>query len=297
MEDKKEHINEEIWFSSVSKEELNKYDVEVAFAAFQQRVKDSRQDKASFLHRRLWHIAAAIAALIVVGFFSFKSGENNIETDMGNIVVEAPQGCRTQITLPDGTIVWLNAGTKISYSQGFSLVNRNVSLVGEGYFEVAHNDRLPFSVMSDEVQVNVLGTKFNFRDYPMDTEATVSLSEGSVSMCTKKDSFKEQILKPGERAIVDKRTGKIHVEEYEVSNSRQWISGKLIFDGEPLHEIVKTLERSYNVKIIIKGEHLKKLCFYGDFLRQEQSLGEVLEALAATGKLHYKREAQYFILY
>ena len=145
--------------------------------------------------------------------------------------------------------------------------------------------------------MKVLGTKFNFRDYPTDAEATVSLNEGSVSMSTSKNPGDDKLLKPGQRATVDKRTGLIRVEDYEVANSRQWTNGRLLFDGEPLQEIVNTLERSYNVKITISDKNLLPLRFYGDFLRQEQTLSEVLDALASTGKLRYEQEGKNVTLY
>ncbi len=292
------HIEEEIWFSSVSEEELSKYDKDAAFAAFQNRVAEAESQPRAVTRRLGWlKYAAAVAAVVAVGFFSYRGGQSQLETAMGDIVVEAPQGSRTQMTLPDGTKVWLNAGSKISYSQSFGLVNRLVLLAGEGYFEVAHNEELSFSVESENVRVKVLGTKFNFRDYPSDAEATVSLAEGSVAMNSQQHPADEQLLKPGQRATVDKQTGKIRVEEYEVTNATQWTSGKLIFDGEPLQEIVKTLERSYNVKITIADNRLLTLRFYGDFLRQEQTLSEVLDALAATGKIKYNIKGKDVTLY
>jgi ferric-dicitrate binding protein FerR (iron transport regulator) len=212
--------------------------------------------------------------------------------------VEAPQGSRTQMTLPDGTKVWLNAGSKISYTQGFSLVNRLVMLVGEGYFEVAHNEQLPFRVSSKNLQVSVLGTKFNFRDYPADAEAAVSLAEGKVALDDLVHLGKETIyLKPNQRAVMNKQSGEISVEDYAVSNTIQWTNGNLIFDGEPLKDIIKDLERSYNVKITIADKKLLTVRFYGDFVRQEQSLNEVLDALSATGKIHYKSEGKNITLY
>lgn len=298
MTDNMGHIEEEIWFSSVSKEELSKYDKDAAFAAFQNRVAEAESQPRAVTRRLGWlKYAAAVAAVVAVGFFSYRGGQSQLETAMGDIVVEAPQGSRTQMTLPDGTKVWLNAGSKISYSQSFGLVNRLVLLAGEGYFEVAHNEELSFSVESENVRVKVLGTKFNFRDYPSDAEATVSLAEGSVAMNSQQHPADEQLLKPGQRATVDKQTGKIRVEEYEVANATQWTSGKLIFDGEPLQEIVKTLERSYNVKITIADNRLLTLRFYGDFLRQEQTLSEVLDALAATGKIKYNIKGKDVTLY
>jgi ferric-dicitrate binding protein FerR (iron transport regulator) len=115
-------------------------------------------------------------------------------------------------------------------------------------------------------------------------------------MCCKKNPDEKQLLKPGQRATVDKVSGKIRVESYEVSNSMKWTNGRLLFDGEPLPDIVKTLERSYNVKITIADCGLRKLRFYGDFIRQEQTLVEVLDALESTGKLRYERNGKNVIL-
>lgn len=296
MTDNKDYT-EELWFSSVSEEELAKYDKEAAFAAFQKRVKEAgSQPKAK--HRLGWlKYAAAVAAIVSVGYFSFRGGQSNVESSFGDIVITTPQGSRTQLALPDGSKVWLNAGSTISYSQGFGHTTRLIRLIGEGYFEVAHDERLSFSVESDNMRVKVLGTKFNFRDYPTDAEATVSLAEGSVAMNSQKLPADDRLLKPGQRATVDKRTGLIHVENYEVANATQWTNGKLIFDGQPLPEIVKTLERSYNVKITIQDKNLLVLRFYGDFLRQEQTLSEVLDALARTGKIRYEQKGKNVTLY
>lgn len=296
MTDNKDYT-EELCFSSVSEEELAKYDKEAAFAAFQNRVKEAgSQPKAK--HRLGWlKYAAAVAAVVSVGYFSFRGGQSNVESSFGDIVITTPQGSRTQLALPDGSKVWLNAGSTISYSQGFGHTTRLIRLIGEGYFEVARNEKLSFSVESDNMRVKVLGTKFNFRDYPTDAEATVSLAEGSVAMNSQKLPADDHLLKPGMKATVDKRTGLVHVENYEVANATQWTNGKLIFDGQPLPEIVKTLERSYNVKITIQDKNLLVLRFYGDFLRQEQTLSEVLDALAKTGKIRYEQKGKNVTLY
>jgi len=298
MIDIKDHNEEEIWFSSVSEESLTKYDKDAAYAAFRKRVAEAGAKPKAKTYRLGWikYAAAVLLMVVTVGYLSYKGGQNEIQSSFGDIVIATPQGSRTQLSLPDGTKVWLNAGSSISYSQGFGYIDRLVNLVGEGYFEVAHNEKLPLRVMSENVCVKVLGTKFNFRDYPTDVEAIVSLTEGSVAMCCKKNPDEKQLLKPGQRATVDKVSGKIRVESYEVSNSMKWTNGRLLFDGEPLPDIVKTLERSYNVKITIADCGLRKLRFYGDFIRQEQTLVEVLDALESTGKLRYERNGKNVIL-
>lgn len=303
MTDNKGHVEEEIWFSAVSEEELAKYDKDAAYAAFRQRVAvpsagvQSRRSK-TVKHRFGWlRYAAAVAAVVAVGYFSFRGGQRDVESTFGDIVVETPQGSRTQMTLPDGTKVWLNAGSKMAYSQGFSTINRAVRLSGEGYFEVAHNERLPFSVESKEVRVSVLGTKFNFRDYPTDADAIVSLAEGRVALDMIHAGGETVYLKPDQRAVVEKKTGRINVEDCEAAQTVKWTRGCLVFNGEPLADIAKALERSYDVEVTIRNRALLHLHFYGSFVRQEQSIGEVLDVLAATHKIKYKIEGHHVTLY
>ena len=293
-----ENKNEEIWFSSVSKDSLAKYDKDAAYAAFKKRVAKADVQPKAKIYRLGWvkYAAAMLLMVVSVGYLSYKGGQNEIQASFGDIVIATPQGSRTQLSLPDGSKVWLNAGSSISYSQGFGYIDRLVNLVGEGYFEVAHNEKLPLSVVSENVRVKVLGTKFNFRDYPTDAEAIISLTEGSIAMSCNKNPDEDQLLKPGQRATVDKRSGKILVEGCEATNSMKWTNGRLLFDGEPLPSIVKTLERSYNVNITIKDKNLMKLRFYGDFIRQEQTMVEVLDALASTGKLSYERNGKNVII-
>lgn len=298
MIDNKEHIEEEIWFSSISEAELAKYDKDAAFAAFRQRVADAQvRPEETKRHLGWLRYAAAVVAVLAVGFFSYRGGQSQLEAALGEIVVEAPQGSRSEMVLPDGTKVWLNAGSKISYSQTFGYTVRLVRLEGEGYFEVAHNEKQPFSVESGNVRVKVLGTKFNIRDYPTDAEASVSLAEGRVSMSSTRLASTERILTPGQRATVNKKSGRIHVDTYEVANAIQWTNGILVFDGESLRDIVNDLERCYNVRIAVKTPSLYNLHFYGTFIRQEQSLREVLDALAATGKIRYVQKDQDITLY
>ena len=130
----------------------------------------------------LWRYAAIIAVILAVGCFSYWQGGVNVKDTFADISVEAPLGSRTKLYLPDGTLVWLNAGSRMTYSQGFGVDNRMIELEGEGYFEVRRNEKLPFFVKTKDLQLQVLGTKFNFRDYPEDHEVVVSLLEGKVEL-------------------------------------------------------------------------------------------------------------------
>lgn len=290
MTERKDYIEEEIWFSATDRQELAKYDKDKAFAAFQQRQVNCKREHTRYIVKWLSRVAAMVGIFVAISYFSFRGGQNQLKSQMANIVIEVPQGSRTQMHLPDGTSVWLNAGSKISYSQSFGISERQVSVSGEGYFEVARNEHLPLIVHSDNAQVRVLGTKFNIRDYPSDKETVIVLLEGIVALNSFTNTSNVQRLKPGQRASIDKRTGKMQIEEYEVDNCIQWTVGRLIFDGESLFQIARDLERCYNVKVAFANKDLMHLRFYGDFYRQEQSIGEILDALVATGNVKYRRK-------
>ena len=291
----------EIWFSAVSREAASVYDKDKAFENFRNRVESQKEiqstSRRGFSLSALWRYAAVVAIIIAVGCISYWQGEVNVKDTFADISVEAPLGSKTKLYLPDGTLAWLNAGSRMTYSQGFGVDNRKVELEGEGYFEVKRNEKIPFFVKTKDLQLQVLGTKFNFRDYPEDHEVVVSLLEGKVGLNNLLREEKEAVLSPDERAVLNKANGLLTVESVTASNASQWTDGYLFFDEELLPDIAKELERSYNVKIHIANDSLKTFRFYGNFVRREQNIQEVLEALASTEKMQYKIEERNITIY
>ena len=291
----------EIWFSAVSREAASVYDKDKAFENFRNRVESQKEiqstSRRGFSLSALWRYAAVVAIIIAVGCISYWQGEVNVKDTFADISVEAPLGSKTKLYLPDGTLVWLNAGSRMTYSQGFGVDNRKVELEGDGYFEVKRNEKIPFFVKTKDLQLQVLGTKFNFRDYPEDHEVVVSLLEGKVGLNNLLREEKEAVLSPDERAVLNKANGLLTVESVTASNASQWTDGYLFFDEELLPDIAKELERSYNVKIHIANDSLKTFRFYGNFVRREQNIQEVLEALASTEKMQYKIEERNITIY
>lgn len=290
----------EIWFSATNSEALAKYNKAEAFERFKENIRATRERNSS--HRKNIRLrwityAAAIALFFTMSYLSYKGGQEQLSSTFTDIVIETPPGSRTKMSLPDGTAVWLNAGSQITYSQGFGVKERNVKIKGEGYFEVTKNEKLPFCVKSEKISVTVLGTKFNFRDYPDDTDAAVVLDEGKVALNNLMKNGEQYIMVHGQSAVLNKNTGNMKIEECDSGTASQWTNGILVFDGEPLPAIAKKLERSYNVKVIIADKRLNSYCFYGDFIRQEQTLNEVLETLSATNKLKYTTDGSVIRLY
>jgi len=275
---------QEIWYSSLAARPHD-YDAEAAFRRFLKRQKNVGKRTGG---GAWWKAAAAVAFLVSLSYLSFHQGEQQIKNKFADIVIEAPWGSTIKTCLPDGSLVWLNAGAKITYSQGFGVSNRSINLEGEGYFEVTKNEKLAFDVLTKEMSVRVLGTRFNFRNYNDDEEAAVSLLQGSVLVSNNMKQGEQARISSNERVSIDKTSGEMQItRSATIENTAEWTKGYLYFDEELLPDIVKKLERSYDVKITIADPSLEQLRFYGNFLRKEQSVTEVLDYLQGTGKLKY----------
>lgn len=282
----------QIWFSAIATNNEIRFDKDKAFQLFLTR-KTATLQKRIFTEKRLslifQRIAAAAAILLIFAGSGYWLGTGRIKGLIAeNVIIEAPLGSRSKMYLPDGTLVWLNAGSTLSYSQNFGVEERTVNLKGEGYFEVTHQDKKPFYVISKDLKIRVLGTKFNLRNYLEEEEARVTLLEGSVKVNCKSASQPESYLKPNEQIIYDRKTTVVRTIPTNASNALEWTNGYLFFDEEKLPDIARELERSYNVKIRIADESLKTFRFYGNFTRTEQTIQEVLEVLASTEKLSYE---------
>lgn len=301
----------EVWNSTPDVSELSQYDRHKAFAMFLERIQaadvvptandatdvadddtDDVQSKTIGMRRyvvRFMRYAAVVTVIVCAcSYLFYNIGQRNISQAFAMIKVEAPQGSTTKMTLPDGTEVWLNAGSCIEYSQGFGVRDRHVQLSGEGYFEVHRNESMPFIVKSPSLNVQVLGTKFDFRDYPSDHSAMVSLDEGSVAVGLRSshDGDYQYRLSPDQRAVLEKQSGNIRIEN-RATTDRLWTDGTIMLNGQRLADIAIDLERSYGTKILIESRELAQTRFYGVFHRKDQSLDQILATLAATRHIHY----------
>ncbi|MCI1778859.1 MAG: DUF4974 domain-containing protein [Bacteroidales bacterium] len=258
---------------------------------------ENEPEKISFRIPVILRYAFMATIICAFSYISFKTGRNDIKSNFSNIVVEAPRGSRVKLHLPDSTLIWLNAGSSLSYSQGFGIRDRKVELEGEGYFEVAHNKKMPFLVRSRNIEIKVLGTRFDFRDYKEDTEAAVTLMQGSISLKNLFNNNEKSILKPNEKAVLDKENGSIDINTSEAADACSWTKNFLCFDNEKLEEIINELQRSYNVNILLSNKSLGKIRFYGIFIRREHSIDEILEDLTLTRKIRYEKTSEGFIIY
>ena len=247
----------EVWFSAVSREAASKYNKDKAFDTFKKRIGNRKEIEKTSHHgfrlSMLWRYAAIIAVILAVGCFSYWQGGVNVKDTFADISVEAPLGSRTKLYLPDGTLVWLYAGSRMTYSQGFGVDNRMIELEGEGYFEVTKKEGATFIVQTHGYDVVVKGTKFDVSAYADDPFISTTLLEGSVELNYKGTPV---MMSPGESIRLNVETGKFVRTQVNASQSKAWAENRIEFDHITLKELVAKLSRQYDVNIRLESESI-----------------------------------------
>ncbi|WP_443939738.1 FecR family protein [Pedobacter sp. MW01-1-1] len=201
------------------------------------------------------------------------SGINTLSTTRGE---------QMQVILPDGSLVFLNAESSLKYPTSFvKKTHREVSLVGEGYFEVAKDKAHPFIVKTAQQDVEVLGTHFNINSYANEPNIKTTLLEGSVQVSSGQES---KILTPGNQAI--NTNGNIHLHPVDTELAVAWKNNNFVFDVLDIEQIMRMLERWYDVEIIYT-DGIPKGTFWGSVSRFD-NISKVLISLEATGKAHFE---------
>ncbi|WP_455671013.1 FecR family protein [Phocaeicola faecalis] len=206
-------------------------------------------------YRRWWAAAVLIPFIFLCGSVCFLADKVGLfsETEYAELVV--PCGEQMRVVLQDGTIVQLNSDTRLKYPKKFGIFTRTVELWGEGYFEVAKEKDRPFVVDLGDINVKVTGTKFNVKAYTAESNLWVTLDEGGVLL--KDTKGKEYPLHPGESAEYNRRSGVCQISRPEnMEQITSWRSKGLNFYLTPLKEIVKVLERQYDVHFIVPDSSL-----------------------------------------
>lgn len=279
-----------VWKATGVMSNAEGFDVAGAISRFNKKTKPvNRID----FYRRALRLSAAAIILLVCGisslFFLWQSERTASEVveEYKEYVVEVPDGAKSKITFPDGSVVWLNAGSKVKYDSNFAKVSRNVELTGEGYFEVSKNKELPFVVNTEKLSVKVLGTKFNLKSYEEDSEVKVTLKEGAVKVGDFLTDAAPVELKPNQRFTFRKADLSMQVDSVDASHIDNWRNGAMTFDKVPLEEIAKELRRLYNIPVRIEGDKLKQIVYYSDF-QENVSVEKVLEILSSGNKFRYE---------
>ena len=177
-----------------------------------------------------------------------------------------PRGGDFKVTLADGTIVWLNSCTRLRYPLDFKGDVREVFLEGEAYFEVAKDAKHPFVVRTADVDVRVLGTRFNLSAYEDDALVSTTLEEGSVEVST---PLGKQVIRPNEQLVFNVKEGKVDCRDVDASVYSAWKDRMFIFEDETLERIMKRLQMWYDVEVFFSSEDVKSCRFTGDLKRYD----------------------------
>ncbi|MCM1178051.1 MAG: FecR domain-containing protein [Bacteroides sp.] len=222
-------------------------------------------------------VAASIAVAAIAGYRF-----HDMSQPVQEFEVVAERGQKSMVTLPDGTKVWLNSGSRLAYTSAYNSKNREIFLNGEAYFDVAKNRELPFDVNAGGMTVRALGTKFNVKAFPEDGKVAATLVEGCISATSGDASI---VLQPWQQAVLDSRTGKmLKTEVVNRNNPVPWRQNEILFEGENLRQVGAMLERMYNVKVLI-ADDIADYSYTG--LISNNSLTNVLELISGTSPVRY----------
>jgi ferric-dicitrate binding protein FerR (iron transport regulator) len=223
------------------------------------------------------------------------------------------------VELPDGTQVWLNADSRITYNEEFQGKIREVNLTGEAYFDVVRDEDRPFVIHTEVIDIKVLGTAFNVRSYSDEENTETSLIHGSVEVTLRNHPEKKFTLKPNDKLIINNAEaapiaeqetpekpsskeivltwGKVNYQSKAdtVATEAMWTRNKLAFDKKTMEDIALTLERWYDISVEIENEKIKSTEF--SLTIEDESLQQVMEALREAGKFRYRIEKKKLIIW
>jgi ferric-dicitrate binding protein FerR (iron transport regulator) len=259
-----------------------------------------------------WWAAAAVIGVLTVTGIGWQRMHPHKEIQIASIQqLQAPMGKTVKALLPDGTTVWLNAGSKLSYDANFSRTNRSITVTGEIFLDVVKDDTKPFIVHTNNLDVHVLGTSFNIKAYDDDSRSEVTVIGGKVQVIMRNSPEKKVILLPHEKlvlAVKPKATttldapghvnfqvqGLIGTKDTSLVMETAWRDQKLAFMNETFEEVARKMERQFNVTISFEKESMKTEVLSGVF--EKEGIGKALQLLQMITPFHYRIEQQHIYL-
>jgi len=238
-----------------------------------------------------WSAAACIVVLLSVGYVWYHSSRTPA---LKMLIAETQLQQKLKVLLPDSTVVWLNAGSRLEYPKDFT-DHRFVCLEGEAYFVVTHNEDHPLTIHAHGLHVTVLGTILNIAAYQSETEVVTTLVEGKIALQLNGDQSQQTILMPNQQVVFNKNSRNLMFETVNPELFTSWVKGYYKFENASFEQIAKYFERAYGKMLRFNDESLKTLCFTGTFL-QEQDMESVLELLREIGDFRYTIQGEQIII-
>lgn len=253
------------------------------------------QKRTPAARRTLWQVTRWAAILLlplisaVVGYHL--AMEQTAQRNQP-VTIVASDGEKAEATLADGTKVWLNSGSSLTYEGSYNRKQRNVYLSGEAYFEVAPDEKRPFIVKAGDMDIQALGTAFNVNAYPDELYASSILLEGKIKVTA--DGM-ERILEENERTVYDKATHTLTTDVVYAQDFVEWKNGKMYFYNQSFDEIAGTLSRVFNVEIRFESDELQPIRFTGTL--GSSSIRNALDLLSLTSPMQYRIDGTTIELY
>lgn len=279
-----------LWEKSKKMVYSDKLDLVTSLTQTKRRIPEFNTNKRWLVYLR--QIAAILILSVLFGtlFNHYSNTQSHNKEQVIFQEVKAAYGTRTRLQLADGTNVWLNSGSTLSFPNSFKDENtRCVELNGEGFFQVVENKNKPFIVKTNNLNIKVLGTEFTVSAYEDYSSMTVALEKGKISLIKEigKTAKELLVMKPNDVAEYNKNENKVyHRTEVSLEKYSAWKDGKIIFYGDPIETVVQRLEKWYNVDIELKDEVIKKYRFTATFI--DESLEQALNLLSLSSPIKYK---------
>ena len=240
--------------------------------------------------------AAAALALLIVTPISYKAGLNTGEERIAAIEwveVSVPFGQKETVTLSDGTVLHLNSGSRLTYPAVFSGDSRTVFMDGEAYLDVAKDPEHPFIIKSQSIDIKVLGTSFNFKNFARERTAELLLMEGSVEACVSiPDDTRTVRLKPGDRMQYNRESGNLDIARFNPKGYKAFYEdNSLYFLDMELADIALDLSRRFNCEIVVLDEALAKRRYFSIFTNNE-TLDQILAVMSSDGKMRVRHSGK-----
>jgi ferric-dicitrate binding protein FerR (iron transport regulator) len=320
-------VAKRIWLESINKSK-NKGLVDNSWERLKLRMEESGNEVISAKDKNIkfsWRklaVAASISFLVATSAFLGFQNYRTSQFEAREHQIIAPLGSRSNVVLPDGSIVWLNSGSNLTYGYNFGKKERKVSLVGEAFFDIKYQNNTSFIVNTSDLRIRVLGTKFNIKSYPEEKMIETTLIKGKVEVLpiTYDKSIAPVIMAPNQKLIYTKKdgstnldpiknlpepTGKEDLQEIKIRNIQivnvidpqeesSWKDGRLIMKSEPLGTLARKLERYYNVHISFQNDSIKNFKYSGTL--NEVTIEEVLRALEKTSPIRFEINKNHVIL-
>lgn len=274
-----------IWQSSHASFDPRKINVDAAEKATMQKINSQSRKQVSFYG--WWQKIAAIIVLPLMLFTSYYIFNNKASINSDPVFQEviSPAGTCSQINLPDGSSVWLNARSKLKYPVIFIKGERNVFLSGEAYFKVKSDKQNPFQVKTKSLTITATGTEFNVESFDQDSMIAVTLTTGKVDVNL--EDNRQIILSPAERICYNENSNLYLVEEVDPYKWSSWKDGVLMFRDDRLDYVFKRLGLTYNIDIVVKDKEIANQPYRATF--QGESLDEILRLIQLTAPIAYEK--------